>query len=56
MDVITHQAGMKAARLTAEWHLGDRAWGDQIVWAYLNPEAAVREIQYERDEARDDMG
>ncbi|MEI3845353.1 MULTISPECIES: hypothetical protein [unclassified Microbacterium] len=48
-DPIRHQEGMKAARLTSEWRIGDRAWADEIVWAYLHPETAIRSI-------RDEMG
>lgn len=48
-DPIQHQEGMKAARLTSEWRIGDRAWADEIVWAYLHPETAIRSI-------RDEMG
>lgn len=34
-----HEAGLKAARAYAGWHLGYRSWADNIVNAYLNPQA-----------------
>lgn len=49
-DPIKHQEGMKAARLFAEWNIGDRAWADMIVWAYLNPEVAIRDIRDQQAE------
>lgn len=49
-DPIKHQEGMKAARLFAEWNIGGRSWADGIIWAYLNPEAAIRDIHDQQEE------
>lgn len=36
----TAEGSMKAARLWAEVHLGDRSYADEIIWAYEHPEEA----------------
>ena len=53
MDAIEEQNRMKAARLVAEWEIGDRSWADRIIWAYLNPAAAIADIhEQQKDENR----
>jgi hypothetical protein len=34
------EAGLAVARRYARWHLGDPAWANRIIRAYLNPEEA----------------
>lgn len=40
-DPIKLQAAMKAARLWAEVHLGDRSYADDIIWAFEHPAEAM---------------
>lgn len=42
-----HEAGLRAARRYAGWHLGYQSWGDNIIHAYLNPEAAIKALDAE---------
>lgn len=46
-DPIKLQAAMKAARLWAEYHLGDRSHAEDIIWAYEHPEDAMRLLNEE---------
>ena len=32
------EAGLEAARLYCQWHIGDRYWADLVLEAYLNPD------------------
>lgn len=36
--------GVKAARLYAQWHLGDSGWADLIFAAYDAPEQTIRSL------------
>lgn len=49
MDPIEYQNRIKAARLLAEWEIGDRSWADRILWAFNNPEAAIRFVNEEKE-------
>jgi hypothetical protein len=44
------EAGLAAARRTAEWFIGDPNWANLIINAYLDPEAADRTLEMERNE------
>ena len=50
IDPIEYQSRIKAARLLAEWEIGDREWADRIVWAFLNPEGVTREVRNQQSE------
>lgn len=39
------QAGIQAARAYCGWYLGDKSWADNIIDAYLNPEAATKRLR-----------
>lgn len=41
--------GLAAARAVAGWHLGYREWADQLIDAYLNPEAAMETLRKEKE-------
>lgn len=44
-----HQAGLRAARRWAQWHIGDPSWGTDIINAYLNPATAEAELDEEME-------
>lgn len=39
--------GLKSARRLAQWELGSRGWADQIIHAYLNPQATHEALDRE---------
>ena len=39
-----NRAGYDAARMHAQWHIGDPAWAHEILFAYLNPEYAMKQL------------
>lgn len=43
-------AGLAAARRFAGWEIGDAAWADKIIEAYLNPKAAQSRLDAEMSE------
>lgn len=46
-DPIAMQNSMKAARLWAEVHIGDRSYADDIIWAYEHPAEAMKLLNEE---------
>lgn len=42
-------AGVAAARAVAGWYLGYRSWADDLLDAYLNPEAALELLKKEKE-------
>ncbi len=47
-DMATERERLDAARAWAGWHLGDKSWGDSIVWAYKNPDSAMESIRVDK--------
>lgn len=46
-----HQVGIKQARRRAQWELGDGAWADVIVGAYLNPATDAEALKRREQDA-----
>ena len=44
-------AGLEAARLYCQWHLGDRYWADLVLEAYLHPNDTMDDLYAESDGA-----
>jgi uncharacterized protein (DUF427 family) len=45
--LTTTEDSMKAARLWAEYHIGDASWADDIIWAFEHPADAMRLLNEE---------
>lgn len=43
-----HDGRIKQARDRALWELGDEAWADMILAAYMNPEADAESLEVAR--------
>lgn len=41
--------GLAAARAVAGWHLGYPGWADTLIAAYLNPAAALAQLEKDKD-------
>lgn len=42
--------GRRVARRVALWHIGDPEWADTIIDAYLNPNAARKRLEQEKND------
>ena len=45
-----HEQRLTVARRIAEWRLGSAGWADEIVGAYLYPDAAAAQVDFEQGE------
>jgi hypothetical protein len=48
---VAERDALIVARRVARWHIGDPSWADLIVNAYLNPDAAMAQLQADQKES-----
>lgn len=41
--------GLRVARQVAQWYIGDSAWAEMIIDAYLNPAKAAANLKKEKE-------